>query len=65
VHDDAETKDGGEVAPLLMLEATLSPSAEKSLKEWFHSESRSGADEACFERGGRGRGLGVGLGDVE
>jgi hypothetical protein len=27
-----------EVAPLLMLEATLSPSAEKSLKEWIRLE---------------------------
>jgi hypothetical protein len=39
VHDDAETEDeGGEVVPLLMLEAIPSPSPEKSLKKWLHSE---------------------------
>jgi hypothetical protein len=65
VHADAETKDEGEVAPLLMVEATLSPSAEKSLKEWIHSEKSvevglERTKHALSEEVGEGGGLVLG-----
>jgi hypothetical protein len=39
LHEDADREEeGGEVTPLLMLEAIPSPRPEKSLKEWLLSE---------------------------